>query len=292
MKYYTYAILGAISASAVGVLVKLIGNEIPIMALPFYRVLFAFIFLLFIIPVIDKNTFKVKIYDLKEYFIIGPLLAITITLFTLANIFAPIQNVFLLANFAPFFTLILAYFYIKEKITKTKLITLFIAILGLLIINPFQKNIYSLGNLLSLLTAFLSAVLIVLMRKSDKEHSIGNVLWFFFFALIILLPLPLIFGFGAITNKNFIYLILLGLIGTAFQFLFHNLALEKLEAEIVSIISMIFSPLIAILLAFFIVNEILNLRIIVGGIILITAGIYLEIHLKTKTRKKHIISIK
>ncbi len=290
MKYYTYAILGAISASAVGVLVKLTNNEIPIMTLPFYRVLFAFIFLLFIIPIIDKNTFKIKNSDLKEYFIIGLLLATAITVFTLANIFAPVQNVFLLANFAPFFTLILAYFWLKEKITKTKLITLLIAILGLLIINPFQKNLYSLGNSLSLLTAFLSAVLITLMRKSDKEHSIGNVLWFFFFALILLLPLPFIFGFGTITNKTFIYLILLGLIGTAFQFLFHNLALENLEAEIVSIISMIFSPLIAILLAFFIVNETLNIRTIIGGIILIIAGIYLEKHLKTK--KKHIIHIK
>ena len=290
MKYYTYAILGAISASVIGVLVKLISNDIPNMTLPFYRVLFAFIFLLFIMPFIDKNTFKVKNYDLKEYFIIGFLLAIVITLFTLANIFAPIQNVFLLSSFTPFFTLILAYFLLKEKITKTKMIALFIAIMGLLILPPFQTGHYILGNSLSLLTAFISAILITLMRKSDIEHSIGNVFWFFFFALIILLPLPFIFGLGNISNKTFIYLILLGLIGTAFQFLFQNLALEKLEAEIVSIINMIFSPLIAILLAFFIINETLNLKTIIGGVILIIAGIYLERHLKIK--KKHIINIK
>ena len=217
-------------------------------------------------------------------------MAIVITLFTLANIFAPIQNVFLLSGFAPFFTLILAYFLLKEKITKTKIITLFIAIFGLLLINPFHVDTYSLGNSLSLLTAFITAVLISLMRKSDKKHSIGSVFWFFFFALIILLPLPFIFGFGNISNKTLVYLLLLGIIGTAFQFLFQNLALEKLEAEIVSIINMISSPFMAISLAFFIINETLNIRTIFGGLILIIAGIYLETHLKTK--KGYIIHIK
>ena len=143
---------------------------------------------------------------------------------------------------------------------------------------------------MSLLTAFITAVLISLMRKSDKKHSIGSVFWFFFFALIILLPLPFIFGFGNISNKTLVYLLLLGIIGTAFQFLFQNLALEKLEAEIVSIINMISSPFMAISLAFFIINETLNIRTIFGGLILIIAGIYLETHLKTK--KGYIIHIK
>lgn len=62
--------------------------------------------------------------------------------------------------------------------------------------------------------------------------------------------------------------------------MFHNLALEKIEAEISSIFIMLTMPLSGILLAFFVLGEELNLRIISGGIILITAGIYLQAHNK------------
>jgi len=81
------------------------------------------------------------------------------------------------------------------------------------------------------------------------------------------------------------YVILLGVISTGLAYLLYNLALEKLEAEICSLIVLIITPLMSILLAVAIIDEELSNHVLMGGFILILAGVYLETHnkkLKTK----------
>ncbi|MAG47887.1 hypothetical protein CL617_04740 [archaeon] len=279
MKPHFYAILAAFFAGTVGILVKLSGTDIHPMTLVFYRVFLAFLFLLIFVPLIDKNTFKINKSDLKTFFFVGVLIAIAIALFTIANTLAPVQNVFLLVSTAPFFVLIIAYFWLKEKITSTKIITLIIAIIGLIIINPFQSG-FALGNLLAIITALFYALFITAMRNTDKDHSIGSVVWFFFFSTLILLPFPFIYGFGSFSLESLKYILLLGFIATALQFLFYNMALKKVEAETDSLINTIVSPIVAIILAVLIISEPLNLRTIIGGSILVFSGIYLETHKK------------
>ena len=118
------------------------------------------------------------------------------------------------------------------------------------------------------------------MRRENKEHTIGAVVWFFFFSTILLLPFPFIFGWGNLSGNIIWYVLGLGVLSTGFAYLFHNLALENIGAEVSSIFVMIVMPLSGILLAFFILEEGLNTRVIIGGIILIAAGIYLQAHNK------------
>ena len=282
-KPYIYIILTGILTGAIGIFVKLIGSEIHFMTLVFYRMILGFLFVLAVVPFIDKNAFKVKRKDLKNYFIVGILFASTLSLFVVANLFAPVQNVVLITNFSPFLVLILAYFFLKEKITRTKIITLIIGVVGIIIINPFKIGENTLGNYLALTQMVFYSFLVVRMRKENKEHSIGAIIWFFLFATLLLLPFPFIFGWGNLSEV--IWLVLgLGIFSTGFAYLFHNLALEKIGAEISSIFIMLTMPLSGILLAFFILGEELNLRIIIGGIILIAAGVYLQAHNKKVKR--------
>jgi len=90
------------------------------------------------------------------------------------------------------------------------------------------------------------------------------------------LPFPFIFGFGNLSAWPFV--LVLGLVSTGMAYLFFNLGLEKVEAGFASIIMIIVHPLVAILLAVVIISEELNLRIILGGVLLLLAGIYLEWH--------------
>ncbi len=285
MKSHIYMILAAICLGTIGVLVKLIGNNVHFMTLNFYRVFFGFIFLLITVPLIDKNVFHISKKDVKDYFFIGAVFAIALSLYTTANLFAPIQNVVLINYIYPFFVLGFAYFLLKERITKTKIITLIIAVTGLAIINPFQFGSYSLGNFLSFVGAFFYAILITEMRKEDKTHTIGDVFWFLLFGSLILLPFPFIFGFGNIT-AIFVYVVLLGVVSTGLAYLMYNMALEHMEAETCSIIATIITPIISIILAVFIISEYVDWRIIIGGVLLIMAGIYLETHNKKLKKEK------
>ena len=164
MKHHFYAILGSILLGTIAIFVKLIGDSIPIMTMSFLRVFFAFLFLLVTVPFIDKNTFKLYKNHFFMLLAIGFLFAVVSVMFNMANLLAPVQNVVLINASSPLFVLIFAYFILKEKITKEKLITISIAFVGLAIINPFQMN-FLVGNLLALLGALGYGILLTLMRK-------------------------------------------------------------------------------------------------------------------------------
>lgn len=176
--------------------------------------------------------------------------------------------------------LFFAYFILREQITRTKIITLVVGIAGLAIINPFNfGEVTNFGNLLAFADCFVYAILITEMRKEDKTHSIKDVLWFFLFASVVLSPFPFIFGIGNIQNV-IVYVILLGFISTGAAYLFYNMALEKIEAEISSIMALIITPVVSIILAVIVISEQITIKVVLGGAILLVAGIYLETHRK------------
>jgi len=275
MKRHLAMGLSALCFAIVGPTVKLIGSSVPIMTIVFLRLFIALVFLAVTLPRLDKNTFKVCKKDLPGYFLVGFLLALTLTTFIAANIYTHVQNAVLLSRASPFFVLIVAGIFLKEKITRKKLIALVIAFTGLMILNPFQSGDYLFGNSLALLNAVFAAFMITAMRKEDESHSIGNVFWFFLFATIIMLPFPLIFGFGDIAGA-WPFILLLGIVGTGISYLLSNYALEEIEAEESSIVSTVITPIGAILIATAMLGETLLPQTLWGGSILVLSGIYLE----------------
>ena len=123
---YIYMMLASLCLGTIGVLVKLIGTEVHIMTLNFYRFFFGFISLLFVVPFMDKNAFKITKNDAKEYFIVGIFFAIALTLYTTSILYTSVQNAVFINFSYPFFVLFFAYFLLKEEITPTKIITLII----------------------------------------------------------------------------------------------------------------------------------------------------------------------
>ena len=284
MKAYVYMILAAMCLATIGVLIKIIGPAVPIMSLSFLRMFIAFIFLLAITPVANKGFMKVNPKKLPKFLGIGIIYAIAVVLYNTANLHTTIQNAVLLHYIYPFFVLFFAYFLLKEKITKTKVITLVIALFGIMIINPLDvtTNIY--GNMIALIGAVFYAILITEMRSVDKEHCPGSIVWFVFFASLALLPFAFIYGFGDWISV-WPYLLFLGVVSTGLAYMLYNLALETMDAENASVIAMIITPIVSISLAYFIIAEQLNIQSILGGVILVIAGIYLETHAK-KVKKE------
>lgn len=279
---YLYIILAAICLGTIGIFVKTIGDSVHFMTLNFLRVFIGFLTALIFCPILDKRTFKVSKSDIKLYALLGFIIAISFSLTNIAFLHAPVQNVSLITSMTPFFVLIFAYLILKEEITRIKIVTLILAVLGLIILNPLRAEGF-LGNILGLCVAVIDGLMITLMRKADKKIvGIGDVLWFFFFASLFLLPFPFIYGIG--NNIPLALILGLGVISTGFAYLFYNLAMEKIEAEIASIIVMITTPLAAISFAVLFINEQLNFQIIAGGSILILAGVYLEMHNKEKEK--------
>lgn len=277
LKSYVFIVLASVLFGLIGVLVKLIGASVPAMTLNFFRIFIGFLFLLAVVPVLDRTAFQVTRGELKEYALVGFCYAVSFSSFVTAMYYIPIQNAILIVALAPFIILAIASVILREPVTKTKIITAFIAFVGLLIMNPFQAGFHVWGTVLSIISVFFYAFMVIGMRKASKVHGIRDVLWFFFFASLLLLPFPFIYGLGDI-QPVIHYVLSLGIFATGLAYLFFNLALRNLEAGTSSIIVDLITPLVAIVLAVVIVQEELNPQIILGGSLLILAGIYLEYH--------------
>jgi len=274
MKGYFSVLLAGIFLGLIGPIVKLIGDSIPIMTASFFRMLIGMLFLLAIVPLMDKTAFRVGWKDLKHYILIGLLIAIDFSLYMMAYTLAPVSNVVLLTYTFPFLLAIISHFVLRERVTKLMLITFAIAFIGILVINPFQLG-YLTGSLFALANALLYAIIYAYMRCIDKRHHIGVVFWFILFAAIFLSPAPFIYGLGSV-SWNYLWVIVLGVFSTGMAYLFLNLGLERISAESVSLIVMTTEPVVAIALSILFTGEILTVNVFTGGILILAAGTILE----------------
>ena len=278
MKKFTYIFLAGILWGLIGVSVKLINNEINPFSLNFFRFVTAFLALLVLCPLIDRSCLKMNRKDVRSYVIIGFLFALTSSLFVYAISRTTISDTVLLQSVQPFFLMFIAYFWLREKITVIKVITLIAGLVGIYIINPLTTGDL-IGNISALISGLLFAVLTAYMRYEDKKMHHTSTLWYMFFAALFMIPFPFIFGAGLLL-KNIFYILMLGGLGTGIAYLFYNLALEKMEAEIAALFAMILLPLSSIILGVIFIKEIPSLAVIIGGLILIGSGVYLELHSK------------
>lgn len=279
MKGYGHMALAAFFLGLIGIFVKQVSGEMHYMAINFYRAFFGFVFLLAVVPLLGKRLWPVSKKDLKEYAFVGLLFAVSFSLTNTSMVFAPIQNVVFLLALTPFSVMLFASLLLKERITTTKIVTLLLAIAGLAIMNPFKLGGYMLGNGLALGAVFVNGFLITQMRKEDQTHDISDVVWFMLFASLFLLPSVFVFGFGTeIGMAGFKNVIMLGVLCTGAAYLFYNLSLKRIEAEMGSIIELIVTPLVAVALAVVIVDEALLPTTVLGGSFLLLAGLFLQLH--------------
>jgi len=277
VKYYLYIILAALCFSLIGVSVKLIGSDVHHISIAFFRVLLGFIFLLVVLPFVDRGFMKVSKKDIRDYFVIGVMFAASIVTYNAAYQYAPVNNVVLIDSMAPILIIFLATFMLKERLTKTKLKIFAIGFLGMIVMNPFQIGSAAYGNILAMISTFIWCFMLINMRKQDKKNGVGHVIWFLFFAMLLLFPFAFYYGFGNY-QEVWPYLIVLGFICTGLAYLLYNIALSKIEIGTGSILMNIVYPLGSILLAIMIINEEVSIRTVVGGSLLIFAGIYMEQH--------------
>jgi len=262
-------IIAGILLGLIGIWVKLINKQVPIMTLNWARLTIAFLFfLLFLAPFYRKKIKKFK--DIKGAILVGFLMAVAFSLFSTANFYAPATNVALITSLYAVITPIFAWLILKEKLSTKKIIAIFIALTGLIIINPLKTQ-YLTGNIISLIHPFIFSLFLVYLRKKEKGQDIASMFWFFLFATIFLIPFPFIYGLGNI-NQSIIYILLLGVLSTAVPYILLAYGLEKVPAPQVSIIILVTLPLSAITFSYLVFRDIASSTIYFGGALLLIAG--------------------
>ncbi|PSO46090.1 MAG: EamA family transporter [Actinobacteria bacterium QS_8_72_14] len=274
-----------LAEATIGVFVKLTGDAVPIYTLNFYRVLFAALFLAVGMSTISGRFWRLPKDNLRDIVIIGALVAAQISFFNIAMSLAPIANVVIFWSVAPFFVFILSWLFLDEPAQRTHIAIFVVAIVGLVIARPLEGG-NMLGNVIALGDGAIYAGLVTFMRHERNTESTNDVFWYMLVATILLLPAVFIFGPGAVMAVSahtlfglevptLLWVIGLGVVSTGVAYMFITIALQRISANVYSLVDIVVSPVVAAVFGYLIFNEVPSTNLVFGGVLLLGSGFWL-----------------
>ena len=269
-------LFSAFTFSAMQIIVKLL-PQIPLMEKVFFR---NFICLIIAYFIIKKN--KLSFFGLKEnrkYLFYRYLFGFTgLILFFYATTQMLAADAAILNKLSPVFVIILAHYFLKEKINKTKLIVLAVSVIGALLVIKPQFNSSVVPAAASFVSAVLSgAAYMFIGMIDDKESVYTTVFYFSFFSSLSCVPF-FFFDFVLPGYYELMLLVLLGVFAALGQIAltFAYTGCPASEISIYDYSNIIFSSV----LGFIFLKEVPDLLSIAGGVLILSASVYL--YIKTK----------
>lgn len=296
MKVGLLLLMITLSEATIGVFVKLTDGRIPIQTLNFYALTFATVFLMGALTLATGRTPQFPWDNLKDTVIIGALIAAQISVFNFAMTLAPISNVVILWSVAPFFTFIFSTVFLGERAKKTYVLIFALALIGIFLARPLEGG-YMLGNLVALCDGAVYAAMVTYMRHEGKTEADNDIAWSMLAAALILSPMLLLFGPGAVTATIsypalgvelpvILWTLGLGVVSTGFAYFGISIVLKSINANVYSLIDIIVSPVVASLLGFLIFAEVPAEGMIYGGGLLLGAGFWLTWEMSKEDRDR------
>ncbi len=291
-------ILALISASTFGteaIIVKILYSfGINTMTLLTFRFTFAIIFLWFFV-IYKKESFSIPKNNLKKILFVGIFIFPLTSAFLVYSFnFVPAPVAIMCLYTYPVFVTIWSVFFLQERLTRQKIISLLIALLGLiLVIGIPSGRILAVGIVFALLAALINSFVVIFNSKivRNVEPIVVNVYYLTCSAITYIL-------IGFLSGKlsininlvELIYLIILAVLSTVIPHISLLKALKLTEASKVSITGMI-EPVVTTLLAGLILNEFLTGIQIVGGLMILFGVGLLQIKFKNKKAKNMLNNI-
>lgn len=285
-KGITYILLSSLFFALMAATVKFLGN-MPTAEKIFFRNLVGIVVAFALVKksgssLIGNNK---KLLVLRSLF---GLLGIAAYFYALANM--KLSDAVILNKMSPFFVMVFAALFLKERITRKQMLALVTAAFGaILVIRPgFDSNIFpSLIALLSSLLAGVSYTVVRQLRKTDEAATV--VFYFSLFSTLAMIPFMLSGSFVVPSPVQALALFALGLFAATAQ-LFMTNAYRHAEAGELSIYTyanIVFSTILGMLLF----QEIPDFFSILGAILIISAG-YLNYRAKEKEHLERAAKLK
>ncbi len=263
-------IIGILCISFSPIFVKLVGT--PALTSAFYRI---FIGWLFLAPYcIAKVNLKIGRKELIIALIGGVVFGADIAVWNLSLLKITATVSTLVANLAPVWVGLMSYLIFKKRAGMLFWIGTFVAILGMIVLVGYQNIMtlkFNAGILLALLASFFYAVYITITR--DILQKIGTVTFMFYNMLSasIFLLIICIFQHNNLVSFSlsaWLYFLGMALICQLAGWLTINHSLRFLESTKVAI-ALLSQTVVAGFWAIFLLNERLELKEIVGSVIVL-----------------------
>ena len=235
----------------------------------FYRsIFFLWVLIAFILLTYGKKTFK-KIKEAGVPGVIGGVFLSTNFVAYMYSMMEPtVANVVFIISTQTVFLPIVAYIFLKEKISPRGYVAIMLAMIGVTLMIGDSLGTGSLkGNLAALTIPINFSVLVLIIRKYPKVDMIPAV--FYAGILSCLYGLFLLENF-AISTKDIWLAFLLGVPQLAFGFIFITIGSRTTPAVMVGSL-MLMESIFAPIWVWLFYNEIPPISVLVGGIIILSA---------------------
>ncbi|MGM7684878.1 DMT family transporter [Cytobacillus sp. Hm23] len=272
---YAALIIGVISVSTSAVIVKVITAPAPVIA--FYRMLFA---VLFISPIfLMKNVKEMVLMSKREWIYsigAGIFLAFHFILWFESLQYTSVASSVVFVSLQPLFAFVGTMVFFQERITFKAFMTGLLAIIGSFIISigDFRLNGSALlGDILAIFACVMVTAYLLLGQYTRKRLAVITYTFVVYgvstitlFIYVVLLGYPLL----QYPTTDWYYFLLLAIVPTLLGHSLFNWTLKWLSTATVSI-GILFEPVGASILAYFILGEQLIWTQIIGGAVIIFA---------------------
>ncbi len=259
---------GACSLSFGGLLVKSFEGS-TLWQILFWRSLFFIIVVLSFLLLNYRNNIFVALYKsgLPGLFG-GVILSIGFASYVFAMYETTVANTNFIIQTQTLFLAVFGFFFLKEKISKTTLVCIFLAIFGIiLMLGSTLTPGYITGNLVAFIMPISFAILILIVRKFPEVDMVPIQLIAGIFAMII----GFIMSPTIVVSTNDIFLgFIAGFFQLGFGFILITIGAKSTPSAFVGII-MLTEAVLGPFWAWIFVNENPPLSVLIGGSIIITA---------------------
>ncbi len=244
-------------------------EEASIWQILFLRSLFFLLALIaFLLVTYKKNTFNIIKESGLPGLLGGFVLSFSFVAFVVAMSNTTVANVVFIISTQTMFLAIFGYFYLKEKVSLIGLISIFLAMSGIIIMVGDSISGGSLfGNVVALAIPINFAILVMIIRKNTKVDMVPAIFYSGIFSLIYGFFLAESFEF---TKHDLWMGFLLGVPQLAVSFICITIGSRTVESATVGIL-MLMETLCAPLWVWLFLNEIPPISVFIGGAVIISA---------------------
>jgi drug/metabolite transporter (DMT)-like permease len=296
---YLFAFASALVLSTTAIFIRYLTQtyQIPALILASWRDLFVALTLFPILAVFKPSLLKVSSKHLRYLFGYGLLLAIFNALWTLSVALNGAAISTVLAYCSAGFTALLGWWFLKERLDWGKILAVLLTLSGCVLVSEALDVNAWLSNVLGIITGILSGLayaIYTLMGRKASQDGINpwtTLLYIFSFAAILLFLTNLILGSilpgGAVhfsdmlwlgnQTKGWMILFLLASGPTLVGFGLYNLSLVDLPSSVANLVVTL-EPVFTTVIAFYLLNERMNLIQLIGSFLILGGVIFLRLH--------------
>jgi drug/metabolite transporter (DMT)-like permease len=294
---YLLLAVGVISVSTSAILVKV--SSAPSGVLAFYRLLFT---ILLMTPVfVLKYVRELQVITKRDWLfsvIAGIFLAFHFILWFESLNYTSVASSTVLVTLQPLFAFIGAYLFFKEKLTGKAVISALLAVTGSFIISwgDFRISGTALwGDILALLACALVTGYLLFGQTIRKRLSLITYTYLVYAISTVVLLIYVLFrgeALGPYPKEDWIYFLLLAIIPTLLGHTLFNWSLKWLSTSTISM-AILFEPIGASILAYWLLAEKILLTQVIGGMVIILGvTLFLVEERKVKKMVQHVNEVK